>query len=60
MPYSDFEILQRGDPNGNQWILRLPLPSGQTLFGLATENIYGGDWDLGPTWNYIVKGIVPF
>ncbi|RPH84747.1 MAG: MBL fold metallo-hydrolase, partial [Desulfobacteraceae bacterium] len=27
---------------------------------MATENIYGGDWDLGPTWNYIVQGDHPF
>jgi glyoxylase-like metal-dependent hydrolase (beta-lactamase superfamily II) len=57
---NDFEIIQRGDSNGNQWIIRLPLPSGRTLWGLATENIYGGDWDLGPTWNYIVQGDHPF
>jgi glyoxylase-like metal-dependent hydrolase (beta-lactamase superfamily II) len=57
---NDFEIVQRGDSNGNQWIIRLPLPSGRTLWGLATENIYGGDWDLGPTWNYVVQGDHPF
>ena len=57
---NDFEIIHRGDSNGNQWIIRLPLPSGRTLWGLATENIYGGDWDLGPTWNYIVQGDHPF
>ena len=28
---NDFEIIHRGDPNGNQWIIRLPLPSGRTL-----------------------------
>jgi glyoxylase-like metal-dependent hydrolase (beta-lactamase superfamily II) len=60
VPTSDFEIIQRGDPNGSRWILRLPLPSGRILFALATENIYGGDWDLGPTWNYIVQGDSPF
>jgi glyoxylase-like metal-dependent hydrolase (beta-lactamase superfamily II) len=54
------EIIQRGDPNGNHWIIRLPLPSGKTVYGLATENIYGGDWDLGPTWNYFVQGDCSF
>jgi glyoxylase-like metal-dependent hydrolase (beta-lactamase superfamily II) len=59
-PMNDLEIIHRGDSNGNQWIIRLPLPSGRALWGLATENIYGGDWDLGPTWNYIVQGENPF
>jgi glyoxylase-like metal-dependent hydrolase (beta-lactamase superfamily II) len=27
---------------------------------LATENVYGGDWDLGPTWNYVVQAENPF
>jgi glyoxylase-like metal-dependent hydrolase (beta-lactamase superfamily II) len=52
----DIEIIQRGETNGNQWIIRLPLPSGRVIFGLATENVYGGDWDLGSTWNYLVQG----
>jgi glyoxylase-like metal-dependent hydrolase (beta-lactamase superfamily II) len=50
------EIIQRGEANGNGWIIRLPLTSGREIFGLATENFYGGDWDLGPTWNYVVRG----
>ncbi len=57
---NDVEIIHRGESNGNRWIIRLSLPSGRTLLGLATENIYGGDWDLGPTWNYIVQGDHPF
>jgi len=52
----NIEIIQRGEANGNGWIIRLPLPSGREIFGLATENNYGGDWDLGPTWNYVVRG----
>ncbi|MBI5583595.1 MAG: MBL fold metallo-hydrolase [Deltaproteobacteria bacterium] len=52
----NIEIIQSGEANGNQWIIRLPLPSGRVIFGLATENIYGGDWDLGPTWNYLIQG----
>ncbi|MEW6665145.1 MAG: MBL fold metallo-hydrolase [Thermodesulfobacteriota bacterium] len=56
----EIEIIHRGDPNGNQWIIRLKLPSGRVVFGLATENIYGGDWDLGPTWNYVVHTGNPF
>lgn len=54
------EIIHQGDANGNQWIIRVELPSGRNIFGLATENVYGGDWDLGPTWNYLVQGENPF
>jgi glyoxylase-like metal-dependent hydrolase (beta-lactamase superfamily II) len=56
----DIEIIHRGDQNGNQWIIQVKLPSGRSIFGLATENIYGGDWDLGPTWNYVVQSGNPF
>jgi glyoxylase-like metal-dependent hydrolase (beta-lactamase superfamily II) len=54
------EIIHQGDLNGNQWIIRVKLPSGRSIFGLATENVYGGDWDLGPTWNYVVQTENPF
>jgi glyoxylase-like metal-dependent hydrolase (beta-lactamase superfamily II) len=54
------EIIHRGDRNGNHWIIRISLPSGRSVFGLATENIYGGDWDLGPTWNFWVQSENPF
>lgn len=56
----NIEIIHRGDQNGNQWVIRVELPSGVNIFGLATENIYGGDWDLGPTWNFVVQGENPF
>ena len=41
-------------------IVRLKLPSGLEILGLPTENFYGGDWDLGPTWNYLVLADRPF
>lgn len=50
-----FEIIHRGDRKGNNWVVRIRLPSGRSIFGFATENVYGGDWDLGPTWNYAVE-----
>jgi len=56
----ELEIIHRGDSSGNQWIIRFNLPSGISLLGLATENVYGGDWDLGPTWNYAVQTGNPF
>lgn len=54
------EMIQPGGGNGNNNIFRLNLPSGREIFGLATENNYGGEWDLGPTWNYIVGPEKPF
>jgi glyoxylase-like metal-dependent hydrolase (beta-lactamase superfamily II) len=59
IPYQ-IEIIHQGDHNGNQWIIQVMLPSGTSIFGLATENDYGGDWDLGPTWNYVVQTENPF
>jgi len=41
-------------------IIRLRLPSGLEIIGLPTKNFYGGDWDLGPTWNYLVLADRPF
>jgi glyoxylase-like metal-dependent hydrolase (beta-lactamase superfamily II) len=38
----------------------MQLPSGIEIFGLPTENNYGGNWDLGPTWNYLVMLDKPF
>ncbi len=48
------EVLRGGDQNGNGMIVRFRLPSGRVILGIPTENFYGGDWDLGPTWNYMV------
>ena len=54
------EILEKGDESGNNMPIRLRLPSGLEIFGLPTENFYGGEWDLGPTWNYVVLTESPF
>jgi glyoxylase-like metal-dependent hydrolase (beta-lactamase superfamily II) len=54
------EILEKGDESGNNMPIRLRLPSGLEIFGLPTENFYGGEWDLGPTWNYVVLTGSPF
>ncbi|MGD9034050.1 MAG: MBL fold metallo-hydrolase [Desulfobacteraceae bacterium] len=54
------EILEKGDDNGNHMQIRLRLASGLEIFGLPTENFYGGEWDLGPTWNYLVLTESPF
>jgi glyoxylase-like metal-dependent hydrolase (beta-lactamase superfamily II) len=52
--------MARGDENGNGMVVRIHLPSGHKILGLPTENNYGGEWDLGPTWNYLVSGEHPF
>jgi glyoxylase-like metal-dependent hydrolase (beta-lactamase superfamily II) len=54
------EILERGKSNGNKMVVRFRLPSGLEILGLPTENFYGGEWDLGPTWNYFVHTDEPF
>ena len=48
------KVVQKGDASGNHMIIRLELPSGLEIAGLATQNSYGGDWDFGPSWNYVV------
>ncbi len=50
------EILHHGDENGNGMIARVKLSSGREIVGFATKNVYGGAWDVGPTWNYLVTG----
>ena len=54
------KVVQEGQGNGNHMITRLKLPSGLEILGLPTENFYGGEWDLGPTWNYLVLADRPF
>jgi glyoxylase-like metal-dependent hydrolase (beta-lactamase superfamily II) len=54
------EVVQEGQANGNHMIVRMRFPSGLEIVGLPTENFYGGDWDLGPTWNYLVLADHPF
>jgi len=54
------EVLSEGEPNGNNMMIRIKLPSGLEVFGLPTKNFYGGEWDLGPTWNYAVLADRPF
>ena len=54
------KIIQKGDKNGNNMPIRIKLPSDLEVIGLPTENAYGGEWDLGPTWNYLVLADKPF
>jgi glyoxylase-like metal-dependent hydrolase (beta-lactamase superfamily II) len=54
------EVIQEGEENGNNMAIRLKLPSGVEIIGLPTENFYEGEWDLGPTWNYLLLADQPF
>ncbi|MFZ5587154.1 MAG: MBL fold metallo-hydrolase [Thermodesulfobacteriota bacterium] len=54
------EVLRTGDERGNGMLLRFRFPSGLTVYALPTPNEYGGEWDLGPTWNYLVEADRPF
>ena len=60
MPADGIQVIQRGDSSGNNMTIRITLSSGRHIYGFATENSYGGDWDIGPTWNYLVTGDRPF
>jgi len=53
-------IIEHGDKSGNNMVVRFRLPSGLDIFGLPTQNFYSGNWDLGPTWNYLVMSDTPF
>ena len=54
------EVIHEGQENGNNMVIRFKLSSGVEIIGLPTENFYGGEWDLGPTWNYLVLADQPF
>jgi hypothetical protein len=54
------EILSQGDAGGNEMVVKFQLPSRLAIYGLPTKNLYGGHWDLGPTWNYAVMADQPF
>lgn len=53
-------VIHNGDQNGNGMVFKVSSRSGTDIFGLATRNFYGGNWDLGPTWNYLVMADEPF
>jgi glyoxylase-like metal-dependent hydrolase (beta-lactamase superfamily II) len=54
------KVINNGDEDGNEMVVKLQLPSGLEIIGLPTKNFYGGHWDLGPTWNYAVMADSPF
>lgn len=54
------DVLNQGDENGNDTIAKITLATGRVILAFATKNLYAGDWDFGPTWNYFVEAERPF
>jgi hydroxyacylglutathione hydrolase len=49
------DVVLAGKDNGEGMILRYQTAQGSRIFGLGIPNIYSGeDWDLGPTWCYLI------
>ncbi len=60
MQNENLQVLRHGDESGNGMVVKYNLPSGLEILGLPTRNSYGGHWDLGPTWNWLVLADRPF
>ena len=51
------DVIVRGKDNGEGMIIHYETARGTDIFGLAMPNIYANaDWDLGPTWCYLILG----
>jgi len=60
MALDEIKILRPGDKYGNNAIVKMSFTDGREILGLATKNLYSGDWDFGPTWNYVILADKPF
>lgn len=60
MEAKNVKVLKQGDESGNGMVIKYTLDSGLEILGLPTKNFYGGHWDLGPTWNWLVMADKPF
>ncbi|MBM4446370.1 MAG: MBL fold metallo-hydrolase [Chloroflexi bacterium] len=51
------DLIVKGKDNGEGMVIHYKTTKGTDVFGLAIPNIYThADWDLGPTWCYLVVG----
>lgn len=51
------EIVVAGKDNGEDMVVRYQTSKGTEVYGLAIPNIHAdAEWDLGPTWCYLVLG----
>src|SRR5271157_2774333 len=60
MALDEIKILRSGDKYGNDTVVKMSFSGGREILGLATKNLYSGDWDFGPTWNYVILADKPF
>lgn len=53
-----FKILKEGELNGDGAIMKYRTQRGTDIYCIGVPLYYdsGGDWDLGPTWCYVVPG----
>ncbi len=51
------EVIVKAEDNGEGMVIHYKTSKGTDVFGLAIPNIYTHtDWDLGPTWCYLIAG----
>jgi glyoxylase-like metal-dependent hydrolase (beta-lactamase superfamily II) len=51
------DIIIGGKDNGEGMVIHYETSRGTDIFGLGVPNIYAhADWDLGPTWCYLIAG----
>jgi len=51
------EIIVAGKDNGEDMIVRYQTSKGTEVYGMAIPNVHvDAEWDLGPTWCYLVHG----
>jgi glyoxylase-like metal-dependent hydrolase (beta-lactamase superfamily II) len=51
------DVIIGGKDNGEGMVIHYQTSQGTDIFGLAVPNIYThADWDLGPTWCYLIAG----
>ncbi len=51
------DVIVKGKDNGEGMVIHYKTAKGTDVFGLAIPNIYAdADWDLGPTWCYLIFG----
>jgi glyoxylase-like metal-dependent hydrolase (beta-lactamase superfamily II) len=51
------DIIVKGKDNGEGMVVHYKTAKGTGVFGLGMPNIYAdADWDLGPTWCYLIVG----
>ena len=51
------DVIVKGKDNGEGMVIQYKTTRGTDVFGLAIPNTYAdADWDLGPTWCYLIVG----